>query len=280
MWAIPLWSERGLIGILLLGEKRDGGLYSQEEIEIARAGGERLIDIQATAEMARRLMALQRQQLAESQVIDRMTRRALHDDVLPRLHTALLTLSGQPGGASEASGEAIALLTDVHRQVSALLRPSPVAMGPEVLRQGLVPALRHVVDSELRGAFDDVAWEVQPEAERVTQALPSLTAEVLFYASREAIRNAARHGRDQEAKRPLHLRIAVTWNGGVGILIEDDGIGLRPRGQSGSGSGQGLSLHSTMMAIVGGLLEIESRADVGTRVRLALPEQVGLGVGR
>ena len=64
-WAIPLWSERGLIGALLLGEKRSGSLYTQEEIELARAVGERLIDSQASAEMARRLMALQRQHLAQ-----------------------------------------------------------------------------------------------------------------------------------------------------------------------------------------------------------------------
>ena len=88
VWAVPLWSERGLIGVLLLGDKRDGGLYTQEEIEIARASGERLIDTQASAEMARRLMALQRQRLADSQVLDRRARRVLHDDVLPRLHTA------------------------------------------------------------------------------------------------------------------------------------------------------------------------------------------------
>jgi hypothetical protein len=29
VWAVPLWSERGLIGVLLLGDKRDGGLYTQ-----------------------------------------------------------------------------------------------------------------------------------------------------------------------------------------------------------------------------------------------------------
>src|SRR4029079_16905698 len=93
VWAVPLWSERGLIGALLLGDKRDGGLYTQEEIEIARATGERLIDTRGSAEQARRLMALQRQRLAESQVVDRRTRRVLHDDVLPRLHTAMLMLS-------------------------------------------------------------------------------------------------------------------------------------------------------------------------------------------
>ena len=82
-WAVPLWSERGLIGVLLLGEKNDGGLYAQEEIEIARATGERLIDMRASAETARRLLTLQRQRLAESQVMDRQTRRVLHDDIPP-----------------------------------------------------------------------------------------------------------------------------------------------------------------------------------------------------
>ena len=76
-WAVPLWSERGLIGVLLLGEKLDGGLYAQEEIEIARATGERLIDTQASAQLAQRLMHLQRQRLAESQVLDRRARRVL-----------------------------------------------------------------------------------------------------------------------------------------------------------------------------------------------------------
>jgi signal transduction histidine kinase len=32
-------------------------------------------------------------------------------------------------------------------------------------------------------------------------ALPSLTAETIFYAAREAIRNAARHGRGEDAAR-------------------------------------------------------------------------------
>jgi len=90
-WLVPLWSERGLIGILILGPKQDGSLYALEEIEIARTVGERLIDMRASTEIAQRLMALQRQRLAESQIVDRRTRRVLHDEVLPHLHAALLS---------------------------------------------------------------------------------------------------------------------------------------------------------------------------------------------
>ena len=48
-WAVPLWSARGPIGVLLLGDRRDGGLYTQEEMEIARAAGEHLLDTAAAS---------------------------------------------------------------------------------------------------------------------------------------------------------------------------------------------------------------------------------------
>ncbi|MCP4540889.1 MAG: hypothetical protein GY832_27450 [Chloroflexi bacterium] len=268
-WAVPLWSERGLIGVLLLGEKRDRGLYTQEEIEIARASGERLIDTQASAEMARRLMALQRQRLAESQVLDQRTRRVLHDKVLPDLHAAMLTLSG-----TETPSDAVSLLADAHRQIADLLREMPTATAPQVARLGLVGALRQAVNDELDNAFDDVVWQVEPEAERKAQTIPSLTSEVLFYAAREAVRNAARYGRDIDKALPLHLCIKVVWRDGLEITIKDDGVGLGAVQKSSTGSGQGLAFHTTMMVVVGGTLAVESRPEAYTRITLTLPQEV------
>jgi signal transduction histidine kinase len=320
VWAVPLWSERGLIGVLLLGDKHDGGLYTQEEIEIARATGERLIDTQASAEMARRLMDLQRQRLAESQVIDRRTRRVLHDDVLPKLHAAMLMLSavepttddpfdtavpelveGQGrrrptaddeghttryagDGASHATRDmqheqVVALLADVHRQVANLLHAMPATAAPEVARLGLIGALRQAVEGELASAFDGVTWRIEPGAEDTAGAVPTLNAEVAFYAAREAIRNAARYGRNGEPSRPLHLAVFVARRhqdgakgGGLEIAIQDDGVGMGAAGASAEGSGQGLGLHGTMMAVIGGALTAESVPGVYTRVTLALPD--------
>ncbi len=79
--AISLWNERGLIGALVLGEKQNSSLFTQEEIEIARTVGERLIDGKASNELARRLMELERQRLSETRVVDQQTRRTLHDDI-------------------------------------------------------------------------------------------------------------------------------------------------------------------------------------------------------
>ena len=93
-----------------------------------------------------------------------------------------------------------------------------------------------------------------------------------MYAAREAIRNAARYGRNGNAGRPLHLAVSVCWRDGLEIAIEDDGVGLGAAEPSGVGSGQGLALHTTMMAIVGGTLTAESVPGSYTRVSLALPQ--------
>jgi signal transduction histidine kinase len=269
-WAVPLWSDRGLIGVCLLGEKADGGLYTQEEMEIARASGERLLDTQAGAELARRLVALQRQRWTESQLLDRRTRRTLHDEILPQLHAALLSLNSDAANNGAAIETTVKRLSETHGQIAALLRELPPSV-PEVARLGLIAALQQMVSAELPDAFDGVSWQIEPEAGRAAKELPVPTAEVLFYAAREAMRNAARHARTSEEEKPLHLCVKTTYTSGFQLTIEDDGVGIGvPRTDEG-GSRQGLALHSTMMAIVGGTLAIESAAGQYTRVVLTIP---------
>ncbi len=272
IWAIPLWSERGLIGLFLLGEKNSGGLYSQEEIDIARVSGERLIDTQASAEMARRLMLLQRERLAQSQVIDQQTRRVLHDDILPNLQAAMIALSN-PGNENGRIPDALTLLSDAHKQISDLLHNMPTTTVPEVARLGLVRALRRAVDNDLASAFDEVTWEIAPAAAEKAETIPTLTAEVIFYAAREAIRNAARHGRGENGARPLHLTIAISWPAGLQIAIVDNGVGIQPATPT-AGNGHGLALHSTMMAVVGGVISVDSILGERTEVVLSLPFSV------
>jgi signal transduction histidine kinase len=113
-----------------------------------------------------------------------------------------------------------------------------------------------------------------PSAEEAARRLPPAAAEVLFYAAREAARNAARHGRDPQTSAPLHLHLAIDAHDGFEIVVEDNGVGLPGSAldQNGpTGSGSGLALYSTMMAIVGGSLAVDSAPGRYTRVRLHLP---------
>ncbi len=298
VWAVPLWSERGLVGILLLGTKVDDGLYTQEEMELARASGERLVDTQASAQMARRLMALQRQRLTESQIIDTRARRALHDEILPRLHAALLTLgaaiprarmAGREGPVAlvDPVDDAVAQIAEAHREIANLLRAMPSPSAPRIAAAGLLGALRQLIDGELAGSFESVIWQVSPAAEQALRALPPLPGEVLFGAAREAVRNAARYGRAADHGSPLTLTIGATREAGrLELRVEDDGVGIgsslaspgpSKADESGAGatvpigSGQGLGLHSTMMAVIGGTLSADSAPGTGTRITLTLP---------
>lgn len=261
VWAIPLSSERGRLGVLLLGERNDDSLYTQEEIEIAQATGERVVQAQASAELTRRLIELQRGRLAATQVVDRRARRELHDDILPQLHTAMLSLS-----AGEMQGAQLQM-TEVHRALSNLLREMPAGASPQVERYGVIGALRRAVDQEFGNAFEGVTWNVDPEAEKQAPSLAALNAEVVYAAARESIRNAAKHGRGGDKARALHLCISAAWHDGLTLEIEDDGVGVM---QSNGGGGQGLQLHSTMMAVIGGALTMERVRDE-TRVVLMLP---------
>jgi signal transduction histidine kinase len=214
-------------------------------------------------------MALQRQRLAESQVLDRQTRRLLHDDVLPRLHAIMLALS-EGKSSSQAPDQSIQALGELHRQISDLLRELPAAPALDIARMGLIGALRKLVDGELKGAYDQVNWLVPPDIEKRLGEIPAFKAEVLFYAAREALRNAARHAGEVRSEAPLRLCIQATWQEGLLLSIEDNGGGIKESGGSQAGSGQGLTLHSTLMAVIGGSLSVESTPGVSTRVLLRL----------
>ena len=269
IWAIPLWSERGLSGVLLLGEKSDQGLYTQEEIEIARVISERLIDTHASAEMSRRLMEIQRQRLAQSQIIDQKTRRVLHDEILPDIQAALIALSGESVNGNGRTNHALTLMTEAHKQISDLLHDMPTTTAPEVARLGFITAFQRIVENDFATVFDAVHWEISPEAEAAAKTLPTLTAEVVFYAVREVVRNAAKHGRGSNGERPLTLAITMQYIEQLSIIIIDDGVGMG--NSETSGSGQGLSLHSTMMAVVGGEVVVDTAVHQFTRVTLNVP---------
>jgi signal transduction histidine kinase len=272
-----LWSRRGPIGVLLLGDKLDGSLYTQEDFEIAQAVCERLIDAQTGSELARRLISIQRERLVGSQVLDRKTRRVLHDEILPALHADLLTLSTHIGGDVESS-RALDDLAQLHRRISQLLIDMPHAPPSEEPIRNITAALRRLMADELKDTFDEVSWEIDPRAEQMASSLPPIFLEVWFYAAREAIRNAAKYGRGGDGSRLLHLKIALWASDSLELTVEDDGVGMSAGDRANGGTGQGLALHGTMMALIGGRLIVERGASGGTVVRLALP-RTGLPLG-
>jgi signal transduction histidine kinase len=255
-----------------LGAKRDGGLYTREEIEIARAGGERLIDTLATAQISGRLMALLRQRIAQVKVMEGHGRRALHDQVLPQLHAAVLHLSSLPD--EPAVQQAVEALTAVHRQISDLMHDTASTAPRLLAEKGLLAALRALVESEFEGLFERVSWTILPGGEQSAGELPLYVNEVLFFAAQELLRNAARHARGDEPQRPVRIKIVLEP---ARLIVEDDGVGLsatRPPTEE-AGKHNGLRFHSTMLAAVGASLEVSERPGDGTRALIGFPRSPG-----
>jgi len=252
--------------VLLLGQRKDGSLYTQEEVEIARATGERIIDTASSLAVSQKLMQLQRERMASAQLLDQRTRRSLHDEVLPSVHAAMLALN-----AGRDSSGIVQQLSEVHQKLAELLHELPPTVAPEITRLGLIAALRRSVQVEFGQFFQDVQWDVEPGAEEQTGALSPAAAEVVYFAARELVRNAAKHSRPEAGPENRRLRIAArVTDGSLRIIVEDNGATWPAEP---SGVGQGLSLHGTMMAVVGGTLSIE-RDLSATRGILSIPLQV------
>ena len=270
--ALKLSEEHEPMGAatLLLGPKNGGGDYTIEEMDVARAAVQRIADLIAGEQIARLAMSLLRRRIAEVKVLGAQNRRILHDDVLPQLHAAILQL--------EACGdaEAMSALTGAHKALSAMVHQMGMAAPERLEREGLVVALRRALEHDFRNAFESVEWRVEERvARRITRDVPPFVGEVVFAAAQEAIRNAARHARGDDAARPLQLTIELDWLEGLRLVVRDDGIGVQPgtaHRQDTEGTGTGLLFHSTMLAVVGGRMRVESAAGRGTSVIIVVPE--------
>ncbi|MGZ3679007.1 MAG: ATP-binding protein [Ktedonobacterales bacterium] len=263
-WTLPVSDERGVVARLALGPRVDGAGYTSADLEVARACGQRILDAVGEFAAAQAVASLARRRGLEAELSAALPRRVLHDEVLPRLHLAMLRLealrgrvgAGAPvppasvtrgaaasGGAPLAVaeptqsddgqavraelGEVVQELGKTHHDLAALMRAAPAA-NPRRIEHGLTAVLRTSLDGEFRGTFDVTEWDATREAGAAADALPAIVADLLLGASLEAVRNAGRHGRGDDMHRKLALRVALTaderW---VTVTVSDDGVGLQ-----------------------------------------------------
>jgi len=134
--------------------------------------------------------------------------------------------------------------------------------------QGLVQALRQV--AEQLGSVAGLQVEVIDEAGAL-----ALTAEQelqVFHIAREALANVAKHAGACHAT--LRLQREDDW---VRLSVDDDGVGLPPAPAAPEGRQDhfGLDLMRERARLIGGRIELLSRAGHGTSLRLQFPESPG-----
>jgi signal transduction histidine kinase len=191
--------------------------------------------------------------------------RELHDQTTQQL-TALAMQLGAATAADAATRTLLArahalvatMIDDIHRVIHDL-RPS---MLDDL---GLLPAIRAYAERHLAAHGIRVQCEFPP-------AIPVMTPEAtiaLYRIAQEALSNISRHAHAET------VLIGCTVNDTQIVLeIEDDGVGFNPATVAKpreNGEGLGLLGMRERLALLGGRLDVDSEAGLGTRVIAVLP---------
>ncbi len=290
-WVVPIYDERGLVATLYLGPRKDGAALTDEDMNLAHACGQRILDTLGDHEAMQAVAGLLRRRIVDVKLLGAQQRRVLHDEILPQMHLALLQLetlrshSANGNGAkpsqadmdtsAQAVEETIALITDTHRRLAAMMRATAPSAPHRLEQDGMMSAIRTMLEQDFQYAFDEVEWCISDEAAAsIDEVMPPAIAELVFAAVQEALRNAARHARGSDEHRRLRLLFRASWNEAdrsLEVIVADDGVGISAASSATSGTGGGLLTHSALLAIAGGNLTIKSAPGEGVTVRILLP---------
>jgi signal transduction histidine kinase len=280
-WVLPIYDELGLVAKLYLGPRQDGGMFTDEDMDLAHACGQRILDTLRDHEAMLAVSGLLRRRIVDVKLLGAQQRRVLHDEILPHMHLALLhletlrsTVSASSEQSDQALNEAIETISIAHRRLAAMMRETTTSAPHRLERDGMMHAIQTMIEQDFRQAFDLVKWEVSEEtANRIDDLMPPAIAELIFAAVQEVLRNAARHGRGADVHRTLSLSLKASIDPDLEVVVSDDGVGILPGGSSTTGTGGGLLTHSALLAIAGGNLSIKSAPGEGVIVRISLPSE-------
>jgi two-component sensor histidine kinase len=291
-WILPIHDELGLVAMLYLGPREDGAVFTDEDMNLAHACGQRILDTLGDHEAMQAVAALLKRRIVDVKLLGAQQRRVLHDEILPQMHLALLRLetlrslipveqtvppqpqqdADQSASLIHAVDETVEMITDAHRRLAAMMRATATGAPHRLERDGLMRAIHTMLNQDFQHAFDEVYWCVSEETERVIdEKTPPAIAELIFAAVQEALRNAARHARGTDIHRRLRLTLKASCDPHLEVIVSDDGVGILSASSSTTGTGGGLLTHSALLAIAGGSLTIKSIPGEGVSVRIVLP---------
>jgi signal transduction histidine kinase len=259
---LPLVYQREEIGRLVLSPRAPGEVFSDADRSL-------LEDLARQAEVAVHAVRLtsdlqhSRERLVATREEERRRlRRDLHDG----LGAQLAGLNVQAGALRrliprdpDAAEEVVVELRDEIRSAIADIRRLVYDLRPPALDDlGLVEALRQLAE---RYGSKDEALSVLVESSEDIPDLPAAVEVAVYRITQEALTNVARHAR----ARTCVVRLTV--DGGMGLEIVDDGVGI-PKARS---AGVGLSSMHERASELGGSCTVEAVPEDGTRVLVRLP---------
>lgn len=230
------------------------------ELELALA--ERTRELREANEKLRRL-ALEIS-LTEERERKRLA-RDLHDSPMQGLALAQMQFASAARRRDDESDRLLETGLGLLSDALAELRSVQFEISPPLLyEEGLAPALRWLAShTKQRFALDLTFAEAGPAA-----ALDQKVAVVLFQCARELVHNLVKHAKATRGWVEL-----ITGDGFVHVVVADNGIGMPPStlvAPRSAGSGYGLFSVQERLALLGGVLSMES-LPAGTRAEIRVP---------
>jgi signal transduction histidine kinase len=248
------WWFWSLIGVLLISLGVTSG-WLQGRARVRRALEREHVSHQMR-QLAGRLITAQEQERAR-------LARELHDDISQRLARLAIDV-GRSGQApsqsmpSETKGEVLSGLIQLREDVHAL----SYRLHPSIIEDlGLAEALK----SEAERVQRQDALTVRLNLGELPASVPGDTSLCLFRVAQEALRNAARHAQARAVEVSLRA-----LNGGIELVVQDDGRGFDPKSQGERPSLGLASMHERVLSL-GGELDIESAHGQGTTILAWVP---------
>jgi two-component system, NarL family, sensor histidine kinase DevS len=260
LW-VPLLARGRAIGVLAAHDKlsAEGGRFGDDDLRLAETYAARAaVAVDLSERVARDSL---RRVVAAQELERRRLARELHDETGQALTSILLGLRSLEDFVD--GDDERAAVADIRRQTVDTLqsvRRLAVELRPKALDDfGLEAALER-----LKGTFQEQTGLAVDFVARLGEGqLPADVATALYRIVQEALTNVVKHAHAERVSIVLTRK-----NDRVALVLDDDGRGFDPASPA---DGFGLQGMRERVELLGGSLQVESRAGAGTTIAVEVP---------
>jgi two-component system sensor histidine kinase ComP len=260
-WAqlfVPLVFEGQLDGLLVLGGRAAGDVYSEQDLHIIATVARQAALAYANVQLVDALRGLHRRLGQADEAQRKRVARELHDTALQQLFFVRHNLLHD-----QRHADLVPLLDDT----IGTLRQTVKAQRPPLLDQGLRLALQSLVEETqaLAGGSPALHWRGNATGR---PPLSDEQATALYRIAQEALANVLKHAQAQN----VNVTLDAEAGGAVRLCIEDDGVGM-PVSASGSRAEEqryGLLGMQERAAMINTQLDVVSKPKEGTKVTVTV----------